>query len=63
MQKQILTNCLIYIAFLCTENAQCNGHGACDNGQCDCENGWRGLPDCSGIVYGSMTLKIQFTEH
>jgi hypothetical protein len=36
---------------LCTEETHCNLHGSCEDGQCDCEEDWDILPDCSGKYY------------
>ena len=42
----------MYLAFICTDNSQCNGHGSCDDAGlgCDCDNDWNSLPDCSGNI-------------
>ena len=42
----------MYAEFFCANEAQCNGHGDCDieGGQCNCDNDWNALPDCSGNI-------------
>ena len=42
----------MYAEFFCANDAQCNGHGDCDieGGQCNCDNDWNALPDCSGNI-------------
>ena len=41
-----------FAEFFCTNDAECNGHGDCDieDGQCNCDNNWNVLPDCSGTL-------------
>ena len=43
---------LIFIAFICTGDVDCNSHGFCNvnNGQCDCDSNWDTSPDCSSNV-------------
>ena len=45
-------NWLIFIAFICTGDVDCNSHGFCNvnNGQCDCDSNWDISPDCSSNV-------------
>ena len=33
--------------FKCTKDEDCNSHGDCDDGKCDCDHGWE-FADCSG---------------
>ena len=47
----VLTKHLIIAEFICNDNAQCNGHGDCDDGQCNCESEWNVKPDCSGNIH------------
>ena len=39
---------LIFAEFICNDNAQCNGHGDCNDEQCDCDSDWSSQVDCSG---------------
>ena len=43
---------LIFIAFICTGDVDCNSHGFCNVniGQCDCDSNWDISPDCSSNV-------------
>ena len=43
---------LIFIAFICTGDVDCNSHGFCNVniGQCDCDSNWDTSPDCSSNV-------------
>ena len=47
----VLPKHLIFAEFICNDNAQCNGHGDCDDGQCNCESDWNVKPDCSGNIH------------
>ena len=47
----LLTKHLIFAEFNCNDNAQCNGHGDCNDGQCDCDSDWSSKVDCSGNIY------------
>ena len=49
-KKNPLTKHLIFVGFKCTDSSHCNGHGDCDNEQCDCDNDWSSQPDCSGKI-------------
>ena len=46
----VLAKHLIFAEFICNDNAQCNGHGDCNDEQCDCDNDWSSQPDCSGNI-------------
>ena len=46
----MLTKHLIFAEFICNDNAQCNGHGDCNDGQCDCDSDWSSHVDCSGNI-------------
>ena len=46
----VLTKHLIIAEFICNDNAQCNGHGDCNDGQCDCDSDWSSQVDCSGNI-------------
>ena len=42
----------IFVAFVCSDDFQCNLKGECelDNGQCKCNQDWTASPDCSGTL-------------
>ena len=44
------TKQLIFAEFFCNNNAQCNGHGDCNDEQCDCDSDWSSQVDCSGNI-------------
>ena len=46
----VLTKHLIFAEFICNNNAQCNGHGDCNDEQCDCDSDWSSQVDCSGNI-------------
>ena len=42
----------IFVAFVCSDDSQCNLKGECDlnDGQCNCNPDWTASPDCSGTL-------------
>ena len=46
----VLTKHLTFAEFICYDNAQCNGHGDCNDEQCDCDSDWSSQVDCSGNI-------------
>ena len=39
---------LISLAFLCFIEKDCNSHGTCEDGTCNCDIDWDVKSDCSG---------------
>ena len=56
----VLTKHLIFAEFICNDNAQCNGHGDCNDEQCDCDSDWSSQVDCSGNI-SSPSFNIPYT--
>ena len=48
---------LISLAYVCFIDDDCNSHGICNDGTCNCDSDWNVKPDCSGnINYDTIIL-------
>ena len=57
-----MTKHLIFAEFICNDNAQCNGHGDCNDEQCDCDSDWSSQVDCSGNI-SSPSFNMYVSSH
>ena len=48
--EYLLFTVIIYLAFVCFIDNDCNSHGICDDGTCNCDIDWDVKSDCSGNI-------------
>ena len=44
---------LISLDYVCYIDNDCNSHGTCNDGTCDCDSAWDSKSDCSGNKFNN----------
>ena len=56
--------CILFLAYFCQSDIQCNNKGTCQNGTCECQPGWEKKLDCTGIkleIFYDLVHEMGFT--
>ena len=57
LQHSVCTNGWLFLLnaffldYVCFANNDCNSHGICNEGTCECESAWDSESDCSGNIF------------
>ena len=53
----------ISLDYVCYIDNDCNSHGSCNDGTCDCDSGWDSKSDCSGNKFNNDRMHQVLPQH